>query len=63
MTGGGDVIKKGIDKVQDAKSAHGDAQAGLTNVMSDGDLDPTITRIQFRPKDYRVSVDTFIRRG
>ena len=59
MTGGGDVIKKGIDKVQDAKSHAGDP-AALTTVTSDSDVDPTITRVQFQPKDYRVSFLTFI---
>ena len=54
MTGGGDVIKKGIDKVQDAKSHAGDP-AALTTVTTDSEVDPTITRVQFQPKDYRVS--------
>ena len=54
MTGGGDVIKKGIEKVSDAKS-HFDLSVAPSAVVSDGDLDPTITRIQFKPKDYRVS--------
>lgn len=60
MTGGGDVIKKGIEKVADAKSHAGELSTGLSNVMSDGDLDPTITRIQFKPKDYRVSGEMLI---
>ena len=48
------MIKKGIDKVQDAKSHAGDP-AALTTVTTDSEVDPTITRVQFQPKDYRVS--------
>jgi len=60
MTGGGDVIKKGIEKVNDAKSHAGDMSMALSNVVSDQDLDPTMTRIQFKPKDYRVSGEMLI---
>ena len=53
MTGGGDIIKKGMDKVNDAKSMAGDT---ISAVVGDGDSDPTMNRIQFKPKDYRVSL-------
>ena len=52
MTGGGDIIKKGMDKVNDAKSMAGDT---ISAVVGDGDSDPTMNRVQFKPKDYRVS--------
>lgn len=51
MTGGGDIIKKGMDKVNDAKSMAGDT---ISAVVGDGDSDPTMNRVQFKPKDYRV---------
>jgi solute carrier family 8 (sodium/calcium exchanger) len=54
MTGGGDIVKAKIDRVTDAKSAAGDISIAPSGVTGDEDADPTMTRVQFNPKDYRV---------
>ena len=52
MTGGGDIIKNKGDKIAEMKSLAGDVSAVVTQ---DPDADPSVTRVQFVQKDYRVS--------
>ena len=56
MTGGGDIIKNKGDKIAEMKSLAGDVSAVVTQ---DPDADPSITRVQFVQKDYRVSQKIF----
>jgi solute carrier family 8 (sodium/calcium exchanger) len=66
MTGGGDIIKNKGDKIAEMKSLAGDVSAVVTQ---DPDADPSVTRVQFVQKDYRVmegcgsAVVTVIRTG
>ena len=51
MTGAGDIIKQKGDKVAEMKSMAGDVQSVA---VPDDQGDPSMTRVQFVPKDYRV---------
>lgn len=43
--------QKGVEKSSDAKPQ----STELPIISADIELDPTVTHIQFKPKDYRVS--------
>jgi len=51
MTGAGDIIKQKGDKIAEMKSMAGDVQSVA---VPDDQGDPSMTRVQFVPKDYRV---------